>query len=72
MYSNKMLNFQESTTILNAQTKKSLETYRMHLVSIRVPSICQIKYLFILYTWNYLTLCQQMTVELNYVTAVQS
>ena len=32
MYSNNILNFQESTTILNAHTKKSLETYRMHLV----------------------------------------
>ena len=32
MYSNKILNFQESTTILNAHTKKNLETYRMHLV----------------------------------------
>ena len=27
-----IVNFQESTTILNAHTKKSLETYRMHLV----------------------------------------
>ena len=27
MYSNNILNFQESTTILNACTKKSLETY---------------------------------------------
>ena len=27
MYSNNILNFQESTTILNAWTKKSLETY---------------------------------------------
>ena len=33
MSSNKILNFQESTTILNACTKKSLETYWMHLVS---------------------------------------
>ena len=32
IYSNSILNFQESTTILNARTKKSLETYRMHLV----------------------------------------
>ena len=32
MYSNNILNFQESMTILNACTKKSLETYRMHLV----------------------------------------
>ena len=32
MYSNKILNFQESTTILNAQCEKSLKTYRMHLV----------------------------------------
>ena len=34
MYSNNILNFQESTTILNACTKKSLETYWMHHVSI--------------------------------------
>ena len=32
MYSNNIVNFQEFTTILNARTKKSLETYRMHLV----------------------------------------
>ena len=32
MYSNNILNFQKSTTILNAHMKKSLETYRMHLV----------------------------------------
>ena len=32
MYSYKIRNFQESTTILNACTKKSLETYGMHLV----------------------------------------
>ena len=32
MYSNNILHFQESTSILNAHTKKSLETYRMHLV----------------------------------------
>ena len=32
MYSNNILNFQESTTILNACTKKSLESYGMHHV----------------------------------------
>ena len=32
MHSNNILNFQESTTISNACTKKSLEPYRMHLV----------------------------------------
>ena len=32
MYSNNIVNFQESTTILNTCTKKSLETYRMPLV----------------------------------------
>ena len=32
MYSNNIVDFQESTTILNAHTKKSLETYRMPLV----------------------------------------
>ena len=30
MYSNNIVNFQESTTILNASTKKSLETYWRH------------------------------------------
>ena len=30
IYSNKIFNFQESTTILNACTKKSMETYWMH------------------------------------------
>ena len=33
MYSINILNFQESTTILNACTKKSLETYWMHHVT---------------------------------------
>ena len=33
MYSNKILNLQESTTLLNACIEKSLETYRMHIVS---------------------------------------
>ena len=32
MYSNNIVNFQESTTILNSCTKKSLETYWMHHV----------------------------------------
>ena len=32
MYSNNILKFQESTKILNAYTKKSLETYWMHHV----------------------------------------
>ena len=32
VYSNNILNIQESTTILNAGTKKSLETYWMHHV----------------------------------------
>ena len=32
MYSNNILNFQESTTILDASTKKSLETYWMHQI----------------------------------------
>ena len=35
MYSHKILNFQESTTILNAYSKKkNLETYRIHLVAV--------------------------------------
>ena len=34
MYSNNILNFQESTTILNACTKRSLETYWWHHVHI--------------------------------------
>ena len=33
MYSNNILNFQESATILNASTKKSPETYWRHFVS---------------------------------------
>ena len=32
MYSNNIVNFQDSTTILNARSKKSVETYRMPLV----------------------------------------
>ena len=36
MYSNKILNFQESTTILNACSKESLETYWRHHVYIYV------------------------------------
>ena len=32
MYSNDIQNFQESTTILNARTKTSLETYWIHHV----------------------------------------
>ena len=32
IYSNNIVNFPESTTILNAHTKKSLETYWMQLV----------------------------------------
>ena len=35
MYSNNILNFQESTTILNAHMKKNLETYRIHLVHLK-------------------------------------
>ena len=43
IYSNIILNFQESTTILIAHTKKRLETYHMHLVfeiiqSLTIPS----------------------------------
>ena len=34
MYNNNMVNFQESTTILNASTKKCLETFWMHHVSV--------------------------------------
>ena len=34
MYSNNTLNIQEFTTILNASIKKSLETYRIHLLYI--------------------------------------
>ena len=36
MYSNNIVNFQESTTILNAHTKKGLETYRMPFVYIYI------------------------------------
>ena len=34
IYSNNIVNFQESMTILNAHKKKSMETYRMHLVTV--------------------------------------
>ena len=37
MDSNNIVNFQESSTILNAHTKKSLETFCMHLVCIYYP-----------------------------------
>ena len=40
MDSNNIVSFQESTTILNAHTKKSLLTYRMHLVSTPQSSVC--------------------------------
>ena len=36
MYSNNIVNCQESMTILDAHTKKSLETYCMHLVYIYI------------------------------------
>ena len=42
MYSNNILNFQVSTTILYAHMKKSLETYRMNL---------EYKYIYILYIY---------------------
>ena len=35
-FSNNIVNFQESTTILNAHTKKNLKTYRMQLVYIYI------------------------------------
>ena len=37
MYSNNIVNFQESTTISNASTKKSLGTYWMHHVNSSLP-----------------------------------
>ena len=39
MYSNNVVNFQESTTILNACTKKSLEAYWRHHVGMTLNSI---------------------------------
>ena len=36
MQSNNILNFQKSMTVLNAHTKKRLETYRMHLVPVYI------------------------------------
>ena len=39
MYSNNIVNIQESTTILNACTKKSLETYWMHQVYMHMIKI---------------------------------
>ena len=50
MYSNNILNCQESTTILNAHTNKSLETYRMHLVYITK---------ILIYVCMYVTVTQQ-------------
>ena len=47
MDSNNILNFKESMTILNAHPKKSLETYRMHLVFVLSSN-----------TWTHLTLCK--------------
>ena len=40
MYNNNVVNFQESTTMLNAYTKKSLETYWRHLVTKKNLSTC--------------------------------
>ena len=39
MYSNKILNFQVSTTISNACKKKSLETYWKHHILLFIPSL---------------------------------
>ena len=39
MYNNNILNFQESTTILNAVQKKSLETFWIHLVYVTLYSL---------------------------------
>ena len=39
IYSNKILNFQESTPILNACTKKNLETYQSHHIPLYFLSI---------------------------------
>ena len=48
MYSNNILNVQESTTILNACTKKTLENYWMHHVYIYTHSyICIYIYIYI-------------------------
>ena len=41
MYSNNIVNFQKSTIIINVPTKKSQETYRMHLVQIFEASFTQ-------------------------------
>ena len=56
MYSNNKLNFQESTSILNAHTKKNLETYRMYLVDMSKL------------WWTYLdqyTLCDRWIILIN-------
>ena len=47
IYSNNMVNFQESTTIVNAHTKKRLETYRMDLVYIYIYKILETLYIYI-------------------------
>ena len=39
MYCNNKVNFQESATILNAATKKSLESYGMHQVQWKYETI---------------------------------
>ena len=43
MYSNNIVNFQESTTILNAHTKKRLETYWMHHVTLFSRDYCNVQ-----------------------------
>ena len=54
MYSNNILNFQESTLILNACTKKSLETYGMHHIYLYSFPIVMSLYMWIReYRWQY-------------------
>ena len=61
IYSNNILIFQESTTILNVHTKKNLETYRMHLVHTFFLFIslfiCLWKYSFSLNTFSTHLIC---------------
>ena len=39
MYSNNIVNFQESTTILKCPYEKSQKTYRIHLVSFQAKNL---------------------------------
>ena len=67
MSSNNIVNFQESTTIFNAHTKKSQETYRMHLV---IPFSPVITSNFVFLPWIILWGSQQRSPQLRPVTKI--